>query len=82
MRTVCDQTVSEAPRAVSQAAVAITEAHQSRALVGAGAGQVGEYGAEVAVPSGHLGVVGTVGGRVDVQPPSCLWLCDSEGPGS
>jgi hypothetical protein len=50
----------------------------------AGAGQVdqvGAHGAEVAVPSGHVRVVGTVGGGVDVQPPSWLWLCDSEGPG-
>ena len=51
---------------------------------GAGVGEVAEvdeHDAEVAVPSGHLGVVATVGGGVDVQLPSWLWLCDSEGPG-
>ena len=58
----------------------------SRGVLVAGAGadqidEVDEQGAEVAVPSGHVKVVSTVGGRVDVQPPSWLWLCDSEGPG-
>jgi hypothetical protein len=50
-------------------------------VVGAGAGQiaqVGGHGAEVAVPSGHVRVVGTVA-VVDVRPPSWLW--HSEGPG-
>jgi hypothetical protein len=39
-------------------------------VVGAGAGQIAEadeHGAEAAVPSGRVSVVGTVGGRVDVS---------------
>jgi hypothetical protein len=55
---------------------------QGALVVGAGAGQiaqVGGHGAGVAVPSGHVRVVGTVSGCVGVQPPSWLW--HSEGPG-
>ena len=46
---------------------------QGALVVGAGAvhvDQVGEHGSEITVASGHLGVVGTVGGRLGVQPPS------------
>jgi len=56
---------------------------RARSWVGAGASQIAEvdeHGVEVAVPGGHLGVA-TVGGGVEVQPPSWLWLCHSEGPG-
>ena len=58
---------------------------QGALMVGTGAGQIAEvdeHGAEGCRAEWPSRAVGTVGGRVDVQPPSWLWLCDSEGPGT
>jgi hypothetical protein len=55
-----------------------------RARGGCGAGQiaqVGGHGAEVAVPSGHVRVVGTVGGRVEVQPRHGCGCATAKAPG-